>query len=490
MQSRVTTSGESSNLPLAPSQLYGPLFAAVQESGLFADSKTFADAVPLRDPAVIAADYARSTPSGSDALRGFVMGNFALPVVAQETGVALAVSTSMDEHITALWPILERNGAEEQGSAIGLRHRFLVPGGRFRELYYWDSYFTMLGLATSGRQDLIEEMVDLFADLIDRFGHVPNGTRSYYLSRSQPPVFFLMAGLSRRRKDPRLLTAMRREHDFWMSGGRVVDLPGGAQLNRFWDDADYPRDESWAEDIATAGLSNRPSAELWRDLRAGAESGWDFSSRWLADGRSLETIRTTRIIPSCLNALLFGLESTLAAAGHADMAVAAERRRKAIATFNWNDAAGFFADYLIDEQVVSSQMTAAMTYPLFTACASPSQARRTVETVRNHLVAPGGLRTTLVESGQQWDRPNGWAPLQWIACQALENYGAHALAADIAQRWIRTAGSEFAASGRLLEKYDIESGGVGGGGEYEVQEGFGWTNGVTAALIARYSAAA
>jgi alpha,alpha-trehalase len=472
--------------PRPPSALYGPLFAAVQESGLFSDSKTFADARPRRAPAAIVADYLANPASDEAALRHFVEANFILPDAGEPMFEHKSASRDLEQHIASVWSLLERAGVAEEGSAIGVRQHFIVPGGRFRELYYWDSYFSMLGLVAAGRQDLVEGMVDLFADLIDRFGHIPNGTRSYYLSRSQPPVFYLMVELSQRRGDARLVAAMRREHDYWMSGGRAVALPGGAVLNRYWDDADTPRDESWAEDVATARDAGRPEGELWRDIRAGAESGWDFSSRWLADGRSMESVRTTRIIPCCLNALLYGLETALAEAGDADMALAAERRRAAMAEFNWNEGQGFFADYLLDEGVVSEQPTAAMLYPLFSRCAAPAAAERTIASATRHLIAPCGLRTTLVRSGQQWDAPNGWAPLQWIACRALENYGATSTARDVARRWIATVEAEFLASGRMLEKYDVENGGSGDGGEYVTQEGFGWTNGVTAALIERY----
>lgn len=456
---------------------------AVQEARLFADSKAFADADPRRAPAAILADYLRERPSG-EALAQFVADNFVVP---EETeSMSVASMNDIEDHIAALWPKLTREPVAEHGSALGLPQRHVVPGGRFRELYYWDSYFTMLGLAAQGRLDLVEEMVDLFAGLIERFGHVPNGTRSYYLTRSQPPVFYLMVGLSRRRGDPRLLAAMRREHAYWMAGGRTVALPDGAILNLFWDDAATPRDESWIEDVATASASGRPEAEVWRDIRAAAESGWDFSSRWLGDGRTMETIRTTRIVPCCLNALLYGLEAALGGAGDAVMAAAADRRRAAMTRFLWNERQGFFADRSLDDDRVTDTPTAAMLYPLFAGCADAGQARATVAAVRQYLIAPGGLRTTLIASGQQWDSPNGWAPLQWIGCRALATYGESDLAADIARRWIETVAREFRARRRMLKKYDVERGGSGGGGEYATQEGFGWTNAVTVALMERF----
>jgi alpha,alpha-trehalase len=202
---------------------------------------------------------------------------------------------------------------------------YVVPGGRFRELYYWDSYFTMLGLARSGRHDLVEHMVHDFAYLIDTYGHVPNGTRSYYLSRSQPPFFFAMVGLLDA-QDPaaayaRYLPELRREYAFWMEGEaglhgahrRVVALPDGAVLNRYWDDADTPREESFREDIDLSRRSGGNARQLYRNVRAAAESGWDFSTRWFADGKTLESIDTTEIVPIDLNSLLFGLEQAIGA---------------------------------------------------------------------------------------------------------------------------------------------------------------------------------
>ena len=101
------------------------------------------------------------------------------------------------------------------------------------------------------------------------------------------------------------------------------------------------------------------------------------------------------------------------------------------------------------------------------------------------LIGDGGIGTTAVQTGQQWDDPNGWAPLQWIAIQGLQRYRENALATRIASRWLATVGREYAASGKLLEKYNVAERLPGGGGEYPLQDGFGWTNGVTRALISQ-----
>ncbi len=487
--------------PPTPAETYGALFRAVQERGVFPDSKTFADAIPRRSPAEILRDWdAMPTPDDA-ALEAFVHANFELP--EPEQGVA-PDARPLGDYITALWPTLTREAEVPTAgsSLLALPERHVVPGGRFRELYYWDSYFTMLGLARSGRQDLVESMIANFGSLIDRYGHIPNGTRSYYLSRSHPPVFYLMAALSQNDgARAARLRWMRAEHDFWMAGEddlapggehrRVVRLADGALLNRYWDDRAAPRDESWREDVELAREApGRPAPELWRDIRAAAESGWDFSSRWLGDGRSLATIRTTRIVPIDLNALLFGLESAIvadaAALNQTDIADhfarRANERRNAVVRHLWNDAAGCYADYDLDTANTRDQSTAAQGFALFTGVADPAHAPRVANALRG-LLRAGGLLTTTHATGQQWDAPNGWAPLQWVAVQGLRDYGEAALADDIATRWATMVERHYRSTGELLEKYDVENCAAGGGGEYGVEIGFGWTNGVTLEIL-------
>lgn len=482
-----------------PSELFGEMFAVVQEAGLFPDSKTFADASPRRDPADIMSDWQREAPNGREDILAFVLANFALPEVRSET---IPPTPQLADHLVALWPLLTRDPevACAGSSLLSLPSRYVVPGGRFRELYYWDSYFTMLGLARSGQQDLVEDMIANFGSLLDRFGRIPNGTRTYYLSRSHPPVFYLIASLSqddsvngRRQR----LEWMVAEHRFWMTGAdalepgcehrRVVRLSDGTLLNRYWDDRASPRDESWREDVMLAGSATwRPSEDLWRDVRAAAESGWDFSSRWLGDRQSLESIRTTRILPVDLNALLHGLEMAISdealAVGEVALArcfaVHAEERKTAINVFLWNEEKGFYADYDLDRVSASEQATAAMAFPLFSGAASLARAKRSTEALAA-MLSKGGLLTTETTTSQQWDSPNGWAPLQWIGVKGLERYGHSELAAKIGESWLSEIERHYRSTGQMLEKYDVKNGGAGGGGEYALETGFGWTNGVT-----------
>jgi alpha,alpha-trehalase len=492
-----------------PSRLYGDLFSTVETSGLFEDSKVFADAIPRGHPSeiLVAWDSQRRTPGFS--LRQFVREHFTLePAVVSSLP---ATRADLCQHIAALWPVLMRTlRAPAPGSSLlPLPFPAVVPGGRFREAYYWDSYFSLLGMRPGADNERIEGIVKNFAYLIDTYGHVPNGTRSYYLSRSQPPFFYEMVALSSR-DDPaaafaRYLPQLRREHAFWMEGEtqarpdaphrRVVVLADGARLNRYWDDRAAPRDESYREDLALARTARRPAGEVYRNVRAAAESGWDFSSRWLSDAPALASIATTDIVPVDLNSLLFGLETAirLGCARLADQACVdqfvrrSSARRTAIDRYLWQGDSGVFDDYDWRRRRPTGRLSAATIYPLFTGLAQPAQAKRVAHEVEVQLLKPGGLATTPVATGQQWDLPNGWAPLQWIAVRGLRAYGEEALARTIAQRWLANVDRVYQASGRLVEKYDvIDLGRPGGGGEYRLQDGFGWTNGVTAQLASLY----
>jgi alpha,alpha-trehalase len=492
-----------------PAELYPGLFERVQLERVYDDGKTFVDAVPHSPPEQVMHDYQRAQTEAGFDLRAFVNAHFEVPRV-RASDFRSRGDRSIQVHIDELWPVLERapDTSQPYSSLVPLPHRYLVPGGRFREIYYWDSYFTMLGLEQSGRHDVAADMVRNFAHLIDRFGHIPNGNRTYYLSRSQPPFFAAMVNLIAAREGEgvyaRYLPQLAREYAFWMEGEatlprgaahrRVVRLRGGTVLNRYWDDRETPREESYREDVETARAANRPPQEVHRNLRAAAESGWDFSSRWLADGRTLATIRTVDIVPVDLNSLLYGLEQTLARAYRAsgEMEQAAEvsarawRRREAIHRYLWDSGQRAFGDYAWREGRLTGHLSAATLYPLFSGVATRTQAHEIATTVRVHLLEPDGLATTKVNTGQQWDAPNGWAPLQWMAIAGLNDYGERDLARDIAQRWIRENLAFYRATGRLVEKYDVSGDAAARGGEYPLQDGFGWTNGVLRRLLALY----
>jgi alpha,alpha-trehalase len=494
-----------------PSHLYGRLFEDVQTQRVFPDSKTFVDALPNDAPAAIVQRYEQERGKAGFDLSAFVRQNF---TVSYPKDNAYYTSSSEDvcRHIDNLWHVLERGPdtttLAPYSSLLPLPRPYVVPGGRFDEVYYWDSYFTMLGLDESGRHDLTVSMVENFASLVDRYGYIPNANRSYFLGRSQPPFFASMVELiAVRSRDPAatyatFLPALSGEYAFWMEGAdtvepgtahrRVVRLNDGTLLNRYWDDRDSPRDESYREDVETARVSGRPAAEVYRDLRAAAESGWDFSSRWLADGKTLATIYTTALVPVDLNSLLFHLETTLAKAyaasrkpeKAAELRARAALRKAAVRRYLWDAGKGIYTDYLWREGKPTGRLTAASLFPLFFGLATQAQADRVAEVVRARLLKSGGLVTTTIQSGQQWDAPNGWAPLQWIAIEGLSDYGKRALARTIARRWISRVVTAYRSTGKLMEKYNlVDPSLAAGGGEYPGQDGFGWTNGVLRKML-------
>lgn len=486
----------------------GPLFEAVQMQQIFPDGKTFPDCLPKGNLDDIAQRYAAERELPGFDLATFVFAHFDLPLT-EHADYQSDASRTAEQHIAVLWPVLLRQPDAEQGSSLlPLPHPYIVPGGRFREIYYWDSYFTMLGLRASGRTDLMQHMVDNFAHLIQQVGHVPNGNRAYYLSRSQPPFFVLMVDLLADTLDDagvwaKYLPHLRREYEFWMSGHallsprhpehrRCVRMPDGSVLNRYWDDLDTPRPESYREDVELAHQSGRPAAEVYRHIRAAAESGWDFSSRWFAPNGDFSSIRTTYVVPTDLNCLLWFLEKKLGdtyemlgdAAESDRYYAAAMQRADAIQLYGWDEEAGFYCDFDVKNGDFSPHLTLAAVFPLFFSLAPLAAAERVAHILEEKFLQTGGLSTTLLRSGQQWDAPNGWAPLQWMAYQGLRNYGMDDLASTLRDRWTANCRNVYQGTGKMMEKYNVfGEGGEGGGGEYPNQDGFGWTNGVFSRLV-------
>ena len=498
--------------PTPPSIAYGELYRDVELASIFPDSKTFPDMIPDAPPERILDEYRAAKGTTDFDLATFVGKHFTGPTPPGPTVNPAARGQRLLEYVTSLWPILQQTAISvpPYSTLQQLPYPYVVPGGRFREVYYWDSYFTMLGLEDDGQHQLALDLLEDFAFELDSYGKVPNGNRSYYLSRSQPPFFSLMVSLvgSAEGDAPKstYLPQLQQEWNFWMDGTdtlppseayrNAVRLADGTVLNRYWDARDAPRDESYKEDVETAAVSGRPPALVYRDLRAAAESGWDFSSRWLADGKTLGTVHTLSILPVDLNCLLVHLEQTLSEAyrarGEAEQAAAyrrrAQKRSEAIRRLMWDPRDGVFSDYLWETGKFTGAVTGATLYPLFLRVATAGQARVVAATVEQRLLDLGGLATTLVTSGQQWDAPNGWAPLQWIAVVGLRNYGFERLAHEIAARWVRENIAGYRRYARLVEKYNVTApgGDEGGGGEYATQIGFGWTNGVLVALTSLY----
>ena len=480
------------------------LFDAVQTAEVFKDAKQFVDAIPKTDPESILKDYNHQKNSSDFDLKAFVLKNYELPV---EPTHEESKHRTMQEHIHAMWKVLLRSMPESKGTLIGMPNPHIVPGGRFRESYYWDSYFVAEGLIRANQLPVIMGMIENFAQLIKTYGFIPNGNRTYYLSRSQIPYFGHLLALVKDHQGVDAILpfydALKSEYEFWMDGAdditevkprikRCVLVDSGVVLNRFWDSENGPRPEAYLADRkAFEQVAIRNQAEFYRNIRAASESGWDFSSRWLGDHTNLSTIRTCDIIPVDLNSQLHMMEALLAdmakAKGDIDASLkfdrAANVRKKAIMRYFWSDEKGFFFDYDFKAKQQSKSWSLAGVQPLFVRLVTQEQSDKIAENLAHRFLQAGGLATTLQRSSQQWDLPNGWAPLQWVAVQGLLAYNHTELAKAIASHWLELNRSVFKSTHKMLEKYNVvDVSGEATAGEYAMQEGFGWTNAVALAF--------
>ena len=492
--------------PKSPDQVYGQLFVDVQKQRIYEDGKTFVDVVPKGRIKQIQQQYAIQRKNPDFSLQEFVNSNF-YRTDGDQKSYKSDPSKPMRTHIRDLWDVLERETLKSKGSLIALPNQYIVPGGRFSEQFYWDSYFIMLGLAADNRWKTINAMMKNYAFMIRKFGFIPTANRTYFLSRSQPPMLSHMVELLQSKYGNKVLVEylpiMLAEHKFWMQGKsmlikgnsksyrRVVRMPNGNTLNRYFDDEITPRPESHHEDTDTAGNIADPNS-VYVHLRAAAESGWDFSSRWFSDPMDIRSIHTTDIIPVDLNCLLYHLEITIAKAyslsknylAKQRFELYAEQRARSIQEYCWDEDERFFVDYDYINEQPTSRLSLAATFALFTKIATNGQARLVANRLEHDFLKSGGLVSTLQNNSQQWDSPNGWAPLQWVAIQGLRHYGHTKLAQEIKDRWLELNEKVYRNHGKMIEKYDVvNKSGVGGGGEYPLQDGFGWTNGVAAALI-------
>ena len=493
----------------SPDEALGELFRAIQLSRIYPDGKTFVDKVPNAELRRIVKLYEKESQKSDFSLTAFADEHFTSYVAStDEAGLSFDDQDNPEEHIKKLWNVLSRKAPDSVGSLLSLPKPYVVPGGRFGEQYYWDTYFTMLGLEASGRQDMTDNMMVNIKYMFQKFGFIPTGNRTYYVSRSQPPFFLHMIRLVSIRKGryryllPRL-PYLLMEYGYWTRNSRsflkmskkaykrLVKMPNSVALSRYYDGLSTARPESYREDHDTAVLSGRKDSVVYRHLRAGAESGWDFSSRWLGDGKKLETIETTNIVPIDLNCLLYELELAIAEAYEKIFQLPfakfyrnrAKKRKETINAYLWDDTQVYYFDWHIDKKASTGPWTLAGMFPLYCGVASHEQAVKVAKVIEDKFLKSGGVVTSLHETGQQWDWPNGWAPLQWVTIIGLRRYGYDDLADTIKYRWLAANEAVYANKNKFVEKYNVvDPGTLSGGGEYKLQDGFGWSNGVFMAL--------
>ncbi len=489
-------------------QISGKLFNEVQQKRILPDSKTFVDSVPKYEPKEIFNKFLKNRKSADFDLLKFIKAHFVLPK-DDEKNLPLPKDRDMRTHINLIWNYLKRESSSKQSeysTLIPLPYSFIIPGGRFREVYYWDSYFTIHGLLDESHINIAENMINNFKYLIDKIGFIPNGNRIYYLSRSQPPFFAAIVDLISKYKNDEqwgltYLESIKKEYDFWMDRNdsfskkelRKIEIEKDLFLNRYYDSKTIPREESYYEDFSlTANFDERNRINLYRNIRAACESGWDFSSRWFKDDKLLTKCVTLEILPIDLNSLLYFIEMKLAQlyalSGNEGKKIEFEnrfeKRKYAINKYFWNDENAFYFDYNFNKEKLTNIFSLAACYPLYFNLAEYKMAVGVANNIKKLFLKDGGLISTTNNTNQQWDAPNGWAPLQWMAIKGLRNYGFHDLADEIKLRWLKLNEDVFNRTGKMFEKYNVENISLhAGGGEYDLQDGFGWTNGIAAALM-------
>ncbi|NCU31036.1 trehalase [Candidatus Saccharibacteria bacterium] len=508
----VSTAGRLMLTQKSPDEILGEFFSDVQMQQVFGDGKTFIDLVPKKRLSALKKEYELVRLDPNFVLADFVKQHYyeLSPEKAEIRLNNYPQGMNAREHVTWLWDHLVRTVHKSKGTLFALPYPYIVPGGRFEEQFYWDSYFVMLGLAADKKWDIIYGMLRNYIFMADKFGFIPTANRTYFTSRSQPPFFAMIIRLLSTKRNKTLLyteslPTLLNEYGFWMKGKKLLDksksvavhkrlvrMPDGEFLNRYFDNKTTPRPEMLRDDVkATKSDKHLTHGKVFLDLRAAAESGWDFSSRWFLKVNDISTIHTTDFVQIDLNCLMYISELTIANGYRAlfqpllaiKYRKQAEKRAEAIRKYMWSESEGWFVDYDIEKQNLSQSVTLAGVFALYASVATEKQANKIAERLERDFLKSGGLVTTLVENGQQWDSPNGWAPLQWVAIVGLKNYGFDELAEKVRIAWMKTIELVYEHEGKMIEKYNVvKPGKLGGGGEYAVQDGFGWTNGVYAAL--------
>lgn len=392
------------------------------------------------------------------------------------------------EHIHETWKTLTRQTARTtESSLIPLPKPYVVPGGRFREVYYWDSFYTIKGLLVSNLHFLAKNLVDNFLYLVENFGFVPNSNRLYHLSRSQPPYLAEMIEEIRPFYSKKWLNrafelAKTEYHNYWMNP--ETNYLEGYGLNRYYDPVNHPRLESYGYD----NLNSFIGYDYYTHERTECESGWDFTRRF--DDRCHD------FLPIDLNCLLYRYEKLFekwaGLFGDFDEAYywkeKALHRKININKYLWNEKEGLYLDYDLVKQKHSKFKSSAGFMSLRMGVAGKRQAKRVRFNIVKHFETDNGIVSSTDDydesmyckepSEYQWDSPNGWAPIQFITVYGLVNYGYLEDAKRIAKKWVDLNTRIFLQTNNMFEKYNVIEGTAMAHTNYPQQTGFGWTNGV------------
>jgi alpha,alpha-trehalase len=475
----------------------------------------------------------------------YLPADFAVPADVQEMQKRCNVQVKHLPQVIHQLGEIDTSDLEPPG-LLYLNNKYVVPGGRFNEMYGWDSYFIVRGLVEDKRIELARGMVENFFFEIEHYGAVLNANRTYYLTRSQPPFLTSMilsvydaqkaAGKEDRAWLERAYGYASRDYALWT---REPHLAGTTGLSRYYDFGSGPAPESVKDETGhyrqVAAFFLGQTQDIWRDYvvpqkadqahegplfalqvcdsaksmgqaacdsagaaalsadyykgdRAMRESGYDVSFRFGPHGA-----RTHHFAPVCLNSLLYKSEKDLQRmsemlgrkADADDWAKRAEERKERIQKYLWDADRGLYFDYDVDNGKRSDYEYVTAFFPLWAGISTPEQA----DAVMQHLPTfekPGGLVMSSHETGAQWDFPYAWAPDQLVADEGIRRYGFNEEADRVSYEFLSTVAENFRRDGTIREKYNA----VTRSSETQVTAGyhmnivgFGWTNGVFLALL-------
>lgn len=519
----------------SPIYCVGPLLQTIQLATpqIYPDSKTFVDLSQKHDSEVTLSNFynlmnATNNKPSREQLTQYIDENFVssnellnwtLPDWKENPSILKRIPDpkyrEWAKNLNLIWKKLARIMNEDvekypdRHSLIYVKNGFIIPGGRFKEFYYWDSYWVIEGLLLSDMYQTAKGMIDNFVYMVEKYGFIPNGGRIYYLMRSQPPFLPLMVSKYLEVTGDydylrTIISSLDKEFAFWQREKTIEVKKDGKcyKMAHYTVDSPRPRPESYREDYELAQkLSDEQQNLFYNDIKAGAESGWDFSGRWLIPVNenselNLLNISTQFIIPVDLNAflqqngrLLSEFHTRLGNSAKAQYYTkVAAQYQLAIDNVLWNEEEGMWFDYDTKNSRLRNVFYPSNVAPLYTQSYNSRLREQYGLSAVKYLKLQnidsffGGTPTSLNQTGEQWDFPNAWPPLQSLVVLGLWKTGVPEtmeFGKQLADRWLAANYDGYEQTGNMYEKYDaVVPGHAGGGGEYTIQTGFGWTNGV------------
>ncbi|CBY08903.1 unnamed protein product [Oikopleura dioica] len=499
----------------------GEFLDAVQNARIFEESKEFVDMKIKNglDEEIILAEFGKMQNPSVEEIRSFVASHF------DQTGSDSPEMREFGENVHKIWPQLgrkvKRDVAEnnELYSFIPLNYTTVVPtghDGRFREMYYWDSYWHIRGLLVSEAYQVVFELLNNFKSLVERFGFIPNGTRKYYTTRSQPPFYSTavhdfyehckanpeatnVINMTCEKILEYFLPSMEAELKWWLQN-RKIELENGDFGFAYGCPITVPRPEAYLDDkkVLDEIQDSEERRQKARDITSAAESGWDFSSRWVPPGvyndelkgKVTSLLETTKVLPVDLNSIILNSAVILENLTKKDEYKALkESLMKTIESYMFDAENSTFNDYWFESEIKHSDKFFSSDFvPLYfknypASIDADSRDKAMMESMKKQGVLDFqfGIPQSLDESDEQWDFPNAWPPSVHMIIMGLAKSGSEECRQEAkiqAEKWVNANRDAFVKFGQMFEKMNVEKGSPGEGGEYIVQTGFGWSNGV------------